>query len=235
MTILINPGDRLWATSFQAGGTNGGTGNGIRITWFDETDVLKSMSPSETYAEFSVNGYLTAPEGAVAVNVVMWNGSDDNELYILNRDHSYENGICTSCGQEKPVTVRAYGNIQYSVAGRVVTVTHSAAFVVGYWDETADQYIAIAATANADGSYSFDTAGQENVVLLVIGDVNGDGQLTMADKTLLDDYLSGKSLTPLQQFAADVNGNGKINSADRILLARALMPVTSPIYKPFLW
>lgn len=155
--------------------------------------------------------------------------------YVDTTGHTYENGICTACGQEKPVTVTAYGSIPYSVDGRIVTVTHMAACVVGYWDETAEQYIAIAATANADGSYSFDTAGRESVVLLVIGDIDGDGQLMMADKTLLDDYLGGKSLTALQQFSADVNENGKINSADRILLARALMPVTSPIYKPFVW
>lgn len=235
VTIPVVAGDRISATSFGAAGENGASMNGIRVTWFGADGVLRSMSATETYAEFSANDYLIVPEGAVAVNIPMWSNSGDNEIYILNREHSYENGVCLGCGREKPVTVTTYGNIQYSVDGRIVTVTHSAACVVGYWDETAEQYIAIAATANADGSYSFDTAGQENVVLLVIGDVNGDGQLTMADKTLLDDYLGGKSLTVLQQFAADVNGNGKINSADRILLARALMSVTSPVYKPFVW
>ncbi len=235
VTIPVAAGDRIFATSFGAAGENGASMNGIRVTWFSAGGVLRSMSATETYAEFSANGYLTAPEGAVVVNIPMWNNSGDNEIYILNCGHSDENGVCLGCGREKPVTVTAYGNIQYSVDGRIVTVTHSAACVVGYWDETAEQYIAIAATANADGSYSFDAAGKESVVLLVIGDVNGDGQLTMADKTLLDDYLGGKSLTVLQQFAADVNGNGAINSADRILLARTLMPVTSPIYKPFVW
>ncbi len=98
ITIPICPGDQLWATSFQASGVNGGTMNGIRLTWFEETNVLESVSPDRVYREFATNGYLIAPEDAVAVNVVMWTDSDSNELYILNRDHSYENGACVQCG-----------------------------------------------------------------------------------------------------------------------------------------
>ena len=33
--------------------------------------------------------YLTAPEGAVAVNIPMWNQSDDNKVYILSIAHTY--------------------------------------------------------------------------------------------------------------------------------------------------
>ena len=28
----------------------------------------------------------------------MWNGSNDNKLYILDRDHHYENSVCSACG-----------------------------------------------------------------------------------------------------------------------------------------
>ena len=104
ITILISPGTRIWATSFQAdpaNGNNDSSSNGIRLTWFDEAGVLKSMSPAETYAEFVANGYLTAPEGTVAVNIPMWNNSNDNEVYLLNYEHTYENGICTVCGVEE--------------------------------------------------------------------------------------------------------------------------------------
>ena len=101
ITIPISEGDQIWATSFQKSGTNGGTGNGIRLTWFDADGVLRSLSPTETYAEFIANGYLTAPEGAVAVNVVMWNGNESNEVYILNRSHVYDDdrdADCNVCG-----------------------------------------------------------------------------------------------------------------------------------------
>jgi len=98
VTIPVAVGDQLWATSFQRSGTNGGGRNGIRITWFDESGVLKSVSPDDVYAEFSANGYVTVPEGAVAVNIPMWKMNDSNTIYIRNRDHCYENGACIACG-----------------------------------------------------------------------------------------------------------------------------------------
>ena len=102
VTFPVKAGDQVFATSFGAAGTNGGTTNGIRLTWFNEEGVIKSLSPAETYAEFSKNGFLTAPENAVAVNVVVWDVNKTNELYILNRDHNYKNGICTGCGATQP-------------------------------------------------------------------------------------------------------------------------------------
>ena len=104
VTIPVEPGDKLWATSFQAAGSNGGTMNGIRLTWFGKTDVLESVSADKVYSEFADNGCLTAPEGTVAANVVMWTGNDSNELYILNREHIYENGTCALCGTRQTAT-----------------------------------------------------------------------------------------------------------------------------------
>ena len=98
VTIPVAVGDQLWATSFQRSGTNGGGRNGIRITWFDESGVLKSVSPDDVYAEFSANGYVTVPEGAVAVNIPMWKMNDSNTIYIRNREHTYNSGTCAACG-----------------------------------------------------------------------------------------------------------------------------------------
>ncbi len=100
VTIPVEPGDKIFATSFGKAVENGhATSNGIRVTFFGEYGVVKTMDPAGTYKEFSANGgYLIAPEGAIAINVAMWNGSDDNELYVLNRDHVYENGTCAGCG-----------------------------------------------------------------------------------------------------------------------------------------
>lgn len=102
VTFPVNAGDRIYATSCGAAGTNGSSTNGIRVTWFDENGVLKSMGADAVYKEFSANGHLTAPEGAVAVSIPVWNINYDNELYLLTRDHIYENGICLSCGAAQP-------------------------------------------------------------------------------------------------------------------------------------
>ena len=103
VTFAVNPGDQIYATSFSAAKVNGhGSSNGIRVTWFGIDGVIKTTDPSSTYAEFTKNGgYLIAPEGAIAVNIPMWNNSDSNEIYILNREHAYENGTCAGCGDHK--------------------------------------------------------------------------------------------------------------------------------------
>ena len=101
VTIPLEGGDKIFATSFGKYGENGntiGTGNGIRVTFFDKNGILRTLAPQETHAEFSANGYLTAPEGTVAMNVPMYGNGEENELYILSAEHIYENGICTVCG-----------------------------------------------------------------------------------------------------------------------------------------
>ena len=64
--------------------------------------MLKSLGRDVVYAEFAEHGYITVPEGAAAVNIPMISNEDTWEIYILNRDHIYENGICTACGEALP-------------------------------------------------------------------------------------------------------------------------------------
>ena len=133
-------------------------------------------------------------------------------------DHDFTNGDCV-CGAEKPVTdvvVTAKGTISHTVEGQVVTVTHSVACKVGYWDEAEGKYIAITAVANGDGSYSFTAPeGVTEVLLVVKGDVTGDGNVNAADTGKLNASLIGRgSLTAATTFAADVTNDGKVNAAD---------------------
>ena len=100
VTFLVGENDLIYATSLGAGNVNGSGGtNGIRVTYFFEDGSVRSLSADTVYREFSKNGYLTIPAGVLAVSVPMWAVSDSNELYILNREHCYENGVCTGCNQ----------------------------------------------------------------------------------------------------------------------------------------
>ncbi len=100
VTIPLNSGDRIYATSFIASGDNGGPHNGIRLTFFGAEDVLWSVDPGAAYNEWRKNGYIEAPEGTIAVNLPMWGDSQDYEFYILNQEHIYENGVCLGCGRK---------------------------------------------------------------------------------------------------------------------------------------
>ena len=87
VTVAVSQGDKVNANSFGVSGTNGSaTTSGIRVTWFLEDGSVVSRSPNSgennVYGEFSQNGYLTAPQGAVAVNVTWWTADNSNYLYI---------------------------------------------------------------------------------------------------------------------------------------------------------
>ncbi len=113
VTIPVKVGDRIWATSFQNKPANGNattSSNGIRVTWFNENGVMKSVIPATINTEFKNNGYITVPNGALVANIPMWNNNDTNELYILNRDHSFKCDKCSSCGEVDPTAEHAYDN-----------------------------------------------------------------------------------------------------------------------------
>ena len=125
------------------------------------------------------------------------------------------------------ITVNCVGTISYTISGNVVTVTHDIACKVGYL--SGGTYVAIAPVANSDGSYSFTVpAGVTEVLLVVKGDVNGDGKVNTSDKSRLNAVLLNKtSLTAEASFAADVNGDGKVNTSDKSRLNAVLLNKTT--------
>ena len=184
VTIPVAEGDRIYATSFGKTGENGNTGStsGIRVTFFDAYGVALTMTPAETYAVYTTNGgYLIAPEGAVAVNIPMWNNSESNELYILNREHipaeavrenegtggSYESVVyCTGCGGElsrETVTSYTPGDINGDGEVNNKDLTRLFRYLTGYDVEVVEAAL----------------------------DVNGDGSVNNKDQTRLFRYLSG--------------------------------------------
>ncbi|MBQ2256671.1 MAG: hypothetical protein II330_07380, partial [Clostridia bacterium] len=112
ITLPVKAGDKIWATSLGATPENGSTANGVRVTWFDQNGVLQSLSRDVVYAEFAQYGYITAPAGAVALNLPMTGNQDHYAVYILSAEHTYttltipatctEGGwtvyTCTKCG-----------------------------------------------------------------------------------------------------------------------------------------
>jgi hypothetical protein len=46
------------------------------------------------------------------------------------------------------------------------------------------------------------------------GDINGDGEVNVADVTTLVDYILGKNPTNCNESACDINGDNEINVSD---------------------
>ncbi|MBQ7922069.1 MAG: phosphodiester glycosidase family protein [Clostridia bacterium] len=134
--------------------------------------------------------------------------------------------------------VTAQSQIDYTVAGSLVTVTETTVpCKVGYLENGV--YVPITAVENEDGTYSYLVPGGVTKVLLIVaGDVSCDGVFDAEDKDLLAKALvpgSATELTAEQIFAADVNGNGTINSADKVLIARSLLPEGHALKKALTW
>ena len=69
----------------------------------------------------------------------------------------------------------------------------------------------------------------DNIVLL--GDVDGDGKVTIVDATYIQRYLVDIKMDSLNEAAADVDGDGVVTIVDATLIQRYLVeiPVKYPI------
>ena len=96
ITVPVQPGEQIYASSFESKSTNGsGSTDGIRVAFLlSNGDVLQKV-PDKVFSEFSAKGYLEVPADAVAVSIPMWNNSSEWEVYIgvsvAPPDHSADN------------------------------------------------------------------------------------------------------------------------------------------------
>jgi hypothetical protein len=140
---------------------------------------------------------------------------------FCEEDHVFIDDAC-KCGAKR-VSVDKVGNteINYTVIGQTVTVTHEDACTVVYISD--GEYVKLDAVVNGDGSYSF--TAPENVTevqLFVIGDYDGNGALTEEDATSLRNALLGKeTLNNTPEFIYDVSGDGKVTALDLALISAA--------------
>ena len=154
---------------------------------------------------------------------------------------------CSVCGDElsrvqhtiPKLNIAVDNNgVDVEVDGKVVIVNSQWACRVAYWDAETQRYVTLSGTMIDKDSYSFAAPdGVTELVVVVIGDMDKDGDLDATDnQKLAAALLAGDNLEDdLMMLVMDVNGNGKINSADRTLIARALLESTHDAYKPFAW
>ena len=149
------------------------------------------------------------------------------ESYATPEFHTYYPMADTDYDPSSAISVSATTGIDYVLNGRTLTVSCASACKVGYL--AGDAYVKIAAAPNPDGSYSFTVPeGVSEVVVVISGDVNGNGQLQAADKSRLNAALLKKTtLSAKEVFAADVNDDGQLLAADKSRLNAVLLKKTT--------
>lgn len=114
----------------------------------------------------------------------------------------------------------------YEVEDTSLTVTYSMPCAVAYTTDGVT-YTRINATSGSDGSYVYDmSALPENAQITVVvkGDANGDGKITLADSTLARAIFLGKREASEEAcLAADANGSNSITLADSTLIRAAFL------------
>ncbi|MBO4819834.1 MAG: S8 family serine peptidase, partial [Firmicutes bacterium] len=124
--------------------------------------------------------------------------------------------------EKEEVTVTAYPESAlanaYSVQGGILALKYDEACRVGYLTDTG--YVELTQHNQAVGEDGIThlfliPEGVEEIVIVVKGDVTGNGQIDLGDGTRLKAYYRQKlDLDPIALFAADVNGDGAVNLGD---------------------
>ncbi|MBO5976190.1 MAG: BspA family leucine-rich repeat surface protein, partial [Oscillospiraceae bacterium] len=115
VTIPVTPGDRLVAASFGAAGSNGGSLNGIRVSFFGADGLLIAMASDKVYREYSENGYLTVPDEATAVCIPMWK-EQGAELYLIPSEMELKDFSYMLDEENRTVTLTKYTGTQKTVS-----------------------------------------------------------------------------------------------------------------------
>lgn len=132
--------------------------------------------------------------------------------------------------------VKPSEDIVTEVEGTTVTVNYADTCRIGYL--SGGKYIAVEARPNENGGYDFEVLKEiTEVILVVAGDISGDGILDYNDKELYESVIlsDGVGLSPEQFFAADVNVDGEIDIIDVILFAKSILDKEHDFYKEIEW
>ena len=156
---------------------------------------------------------------------------------VISGEHSYdENHICTDCNAEDPVlkieirslptqTIYVRNRDELNVAGGRVLASYESGAEEEI-DLTADMVSGFDNSALGKQTLTVTIGGKTTeftVIVLVPGDLNDDGAVTVMDLALMRRYMAGGyDDVILVPEAADVNLDGEVNMADLTIMRRYL-------------
>ena len=218
----------------------------VEFTW-DHIDPMGSANFVEPQTILTVV-FDAAASGNASLRLTNIEITDGDRAYVVATDSTLTSSVTLPAGVTQPsqpsqpeqpsqpdpdqpdqpdedlvVIPTGVSSDSYTIDGQTVTVQHELACRVGYLKD--GKYVALEATRTESGAYVFTAPeGVEQVLLVVKGDANGDGKVTVADILRILAYtLDTGDLDAAAQFAANVDGNDIITVADILsILAHTL-------------
>ena len=169
----------------------------------------------------------TPVEPTIAItSIAAMQAEQDGESSIVT-------GTVTTEDNDEAITLTVTGNFELSLNRRdwaqsmTLDLTGEVFYVrLASTDVVGDFYGSITAATGQVSAYA-DVQGTVTAKPVMIGDVNKDGAVNIADVTTLIDYLLGSNVSQFDEVAADVNSDKVINIADvTALIDRLLSPST---------
>ena len=87
------------------------------------------------------------------------------------------------------------------------------------------KYIRVKISSTSDSNYVYpETVTSASIAnkIILYGDVNLDGVISINDSTTIQRYIAGSTLNAEQLVAGDVNGDGVVNINDATLISKYL-------------
>lgn len=161
---------------------------------------------TEIYAISSVTGYAAACE----ITVV---SADDEELTLIK-------GVAASLDSEGQLRGISAGENTVAKISLLFENTDLVFIDINGYKLEEDDYVGTGTTVKLADSDKDD----DGLVIVITGDMNGDGKINNRDSSMVIRYLVDKEVASLAQWTAiDVNGDGKVNNRDASMISRYLV------------
>lgn len=208
--------------------TYDGTPKTPKVKFFEKNGTARELKEGKDYALTCTNNVNAGTATATIKGMGIYAGSTVIKNFTINKaDQDLLANITTTnlkCGETAQIVAIGEGNITYSSSDESVAQVSSKGVVKA----VGEGYTVITINAAGNNNYNSDT---ERIIVFVsgtanptepttkpdqiIGDVNGDGSVTVLDATTLQKYISGLvSLSNEQLALADTNGDGSITVLD---------------------
>lgn len=181
---------------------------------YTQEQILKALDGNDTvpYSEMSLSKYKEVDKNSINNVPYMYANYKLNDEGNMEVDN--ENRIYTmNKGDEFSVRIK---NENVTIA----TVLFNAFTLgIGGTENNVRVYINYGGTIKEEEYKNL----EKNNKVFMLGDINGDGVISIRDKTLLSKYLYYDEILSSEQLkAADINQDGKVNEEDMTLLQKMI-------------